>query len=144
MKSEDKKKTVVRFELPAEAVNRIMKDPEAFKKSMLKSGFDIEEVRLVEEASQPPFQHSQDVANAHPGIDFQENVCGGAARVIRTRIPVWLLESLRRGGKTDAELLAAYPSLNAKDLANAWNYARSHREEMDREIDANEDISQHY
>ncbi|MBE2283542.1 MAG: DUF433 domain-containing protein [Prosthecobacter sp.] len=82
-----------------------------------------------------------DVADAHPGIDFQENVCGGAARIIRTRIPVWLLESLRRGGKTDAELLAAYPSLNAEDLANAWNYARSHREEMNREIAANGDES---
>lgn len=82
-----------------------------------------------------------EVADAHPGIDFQENVCGGAARIIRTRIPVWLLESLRRGGKTDAELLTAYPSLNAEDLANAWNYARSHREEMDREIAANGDES---
>lgn len=82
-----------------------------------------------------------DVADAHPGIDFQENVCGGVARIIRTRIPVWLLESLRRGGKTDGELLMAYPSLNAEDLANAWNYARSHREEMDREIAANGDES---
>ena len=82
-----------------------------------------------------------EVADAHAGIDFQEQVCGGSARIIRTRIPVWLLESLRRGGKTDAELLAAYPSLNAEDLANAWNYARAHREEMDREIAANGDES---
>ena len=82
-----------------------------------------------------------DVADAHPGIDFQENVCGGAARIIRTRIPVWLLESLRRGGRTDAELLAAYPSIGAEDLANAWNYARTHRAEMDREIAANGDDS---
>lgn len=82
-----------------------------------------------------------DVADAHPGIDFQESICGGAARIIRTRIPVWLLESLRRGGKTDAELLAAYPSLSAEDLANAWSYARSHREEMNREIAANGDES---
>lgn len=80
-----------------------------------------------------------EVADAHPGIDFQDNVCGGSARIIRTRIPVWLLEALRRGGKTDAELLAAYPSLTAEDLANAWNYARTHREEMDREIAANGD-----
>ena len=79
------------------------------------------------------------VADAHPGIDFQNNICGGAARIIRTRIPVWLLESLRRGGKTDAELLTAYPTLTAEDLANAWNYARSHQEEMDREISANGD-----
>jgi len=84
---------------------------------------------------------AMEVADAHPGIDFQDNVCGGAARIIRTRIPVWLLEALRRQGKTDAELLAAYPTLNAEDLANAWNYARSHREEMDREIAANGDES---
>lgn len=84
---------------------------------------------------------AMEVTDAHPGIDFQTNVCGGSARVIRTRIPIWLLESLRRQGKTDAELLAAYPSLNAEDLANAWNYARSHREEMDREIAANGDDS---
>ena len=52
-----------------------------------------------------------EVADAHPGIDFQDNICGGAARIIRTRIPVWLLETLRRSGKTDAELLTAYPTL---------------------------------
>ncbi len=80
-----------------------------------------------------------EVSDAHPGIDFQDNICGGSARIIRTRIPVWLLEALRRGGKSDAELLAAYPSLTAEDLANAWNYARTHREEMDREIAANGD-----
>ncbi len=82
-----------------------------------------------------------EVSDAHPGIDFQDNICGGSARIIRTRIPVWLVEALRRGGKTDAELLAAYPSLTAEDLANAWNYARTHREEMDREIAANGDAS---
>ncbi len=82
-----------------------------------------------------------EVADAHPGIDFQPGVCGGSARIIRTRIPVWLLEGLRREGKTDAELLAAYPSLTAEDLANAWGYARAHREEMDREIAANGDDS---
>ncbi len=80
-----------------------------------------------------------EVADAHPGIAFQDNVCGGSARIIRTRMPVWLLESLRRGGKRDADLLAAYPSLTAEDLANAWNYAMTHREEMEREIAANGD-----
>ena len=80
-----------------------------------------------------------ETVDAYPGIDFQEGVCGGSARVIRTRIPVWLLESLRRDGKTDAELLAAYPALTAEDLTNAWQYARAHRDEMDREIRANGD-----
>ena len=80
---------------------------------------------------------AMEITDAYPGIDFQANVCGGSASVIRTRIPVWLLESLRRQGKSDAALLAAYPSLNAEDLANAWNYARSHRDEMDCEFAAN-------
>lgn len=30
---------------------------------------------------------AMEVADAHPGIDFQDNVCGGAARIIRTRFP---------------------------------------------------------
>ncbi len=84
---------------------------------------------------------AMEVADAHPGIDFREGVCGGSARIIRTRIPVWLLEAMRRSGGTDAELLAAYLSLTAEDLANAWNYSRGHRDEMDREIAANGDES---
>lgn len=79
------------------------------------------------------------VADAHPGIDSRPGVCGGSARIIRTRIPVWLLEALRREGRSEAQLLADYPTLGAEDLANAWQYARSHREEMDREIPANGD-----
>jgi len=61
--------------------------------------------------------------------------------LIRTRIPVWLLESLRRLGATDSTLLAAYPTINAEDLANAWAYARAHRDEMDREIAENGDAA---
>ena len=80
-----------------------------------------------------------EVADARPGIDSQPGVCGGSARIIRTRIPIWLLEALRRNGRSEAGLLADYPSLTAEDRSNAWNYARSHREEMDREIAANGD-----
>jgi len=80
-----------------------------------------------------------DVADARPGIEFADGVCGGSARILRTRIPVWTLEAARRQGLSDAAILAAFPSLTAEDLANAWNYARSHREEMDREILANGD-----
>lgn len=80
-----------------------------------------------------------EVADAHPGIDFQPDVCGGSARIIRTRIPIWLLEALRRSGRSEAELLADYPTLSAEDLTNAWQYARRHLEEMNREIAANED-----
>ena len=49
----------------------------------------------------------QDLGDDFPGIDSQSNVCGGEPCVVRTRIPVWLLEQARRLGSTDQELLAA-------------------------------------
>lgn len=81
------------------------------------------------------------VTDTFPGVEFQEGVCGGAARVVRTRVPVWTLEAARRAGMGDGAILTAWPGLTAEDLANAWAYARSHREEMDREIAANGDDS---
>ena len=84
---------------------------------------------------------AMEVVDAHPGIDFKDGVCGGSARIVRTRIPVWTLEEARRQGMSDAAILSAYPSLTAEDLANGWNYARTHRAEMDREIGENNDAS---
>ncbi len=57
-------------------------------------------------------------------------VCGGAARFIRTRIPVWLLEGLRRDGASDGELLQTYPQLTANDLTQAWAYVEANKEEI--------------
>jgi uncharacterized protein (DUF433 family) len=74
-----------------------------------------------------------------PVIGRVEGVCGGSARIPRTRIPVWTLEVARRQGLSDASILAAFPSLTAEELANAWNYARVNGEEIDREISANGD-----
>jgi uncharacterized protein (DUF433 family) len=67
------------------------------------------------------------------------SVCGGSARIIRTRIPVWVLDQFRRLGTPEADILKAYPSLRAIDLVAAWEYADSHVEEMDREIRENEE-----
>ena len=80
-----------------------------------------------------------DVADAKPGIEFADGVCGGSARILRTRIPIWTLEAARRQGLSDASILASFPSLTAEDLANAWSYARANRGEMDREIVENGD-----
>src|SRR4051794_10352607 len=80
----------------------------------------------------------QDLGDAHPGIESAAGVCGGEPRIVRTRIPVWLLEQARRLGTSEAELLAAYPTLRAEDLANAWAYVRTHREEIDSQITENE------
>lgn|SRR5215813_10589700 len=80
----------------------------------------------------------QDLGDAFPGIESNTNVCGGEPCLVRTRIPVWLLEQARRLGTTEAELLRSYPTLRAEDLANAWSYVRAHRTEIDRQIAENE------
>ena len=80
----------------------------------------------------------KDLGGDFPGIEAHPEVCGGAACIVRTRIPVWVLENARRLGTSEADLLRDYPSLTAQDLANAWAYVRSHREEIEREITENE------
>ncbi len=73
-----------------------------------------------------------------PGIDSDPAVAGGEACIVRTRIPLWLLEQARRLGTTEEAILHACPSLRAEDLANSWAFVRSHREEIDRQIEENE------
>jgi uncharacterized protein (DUF433 family) len=80
----------------------------------------------------------KDLGDAYPGIESEPAICGGSAIIVRTRIPVWVLEQARRLGMSEAELLRSYPSLRAEDLANAWAYVRSHREEIEHEIVENE------
>ena len=79
-----------------------------------------------------------DLNDMTPGIESHPDVCGGEACVVRTRIPVWILEQARRLGKSDSELLAAYPTLGPEDLSNAWAYVGKHREEIDKQIMKNE------
>ena len=78
------------------------------------------------------FQHLQQ------GIEKTPGICGGSARIVRTRIPVWTLEQYRRLGMAEPELLRVYPTLRAEDLANAWTYVHAHRAEIDEDIRQNE------
>src|SRR5690349_6342770 len=80
----------------------------------------------------------RDLGDAFPGIEMTPDVCGGEPRIVRTRIPVWTLEQARRLGTSEADLLRIYPVLRDEDLANAWSYVRSHREEIDQQIRENE------
>lgn len=80
----------------------------------------------------------RDLGDATPGIDTEPGTCGGEPRIVRTRIPVWLLVQARRLGMSEAELLNSYPTLRAEDLTNAWAYYRSHRDEIDAQIADNE------
>ncbi len=81
---------------------------------------------------------ARDLGDAFPGIESRPTVCGGEPCIVRTRIPVWVLEQARRLGTSEADLLGAYPSLRAEDLANAWAYVRSHGDEIARQIEQNE------
>ena len=81
---------------------------------------------------------ASDLSDAFPGIESRPGVCGGEPCVVRTRIPVWVLEQARRLGVSESDLLGSYPTLRAEDLANAWAYVRSHREEINRQIEENE------
>jgi len=78
-----------------------------------------------------------DVAHTWPGIEKTPSVAGGAACVVRTRIPVWVLEGYRRLGWSEARLLETYPTLRAADLVNAWAYAEAHLDEIDQAIREN-------
>ena len=80
----------------------------------------------------------RDLGDDFPGIESKAGVMGGVACIARTRIPVWLLEQARRLGTSEADLLRDYPTLTMRDLANAWNFVRSRRAEIDAQIEANE------
>ena len=81
---------------------------------------------------------ARDLGDTFPGIECKPGVCGGEPCIVRTRIPVWILEQARRLGVSEANMLASYPSLRAADLANAWAFARSHRDQIEEHIQANE------
>jgi uncharacterized protein (DUF433 family) len=75
----------------------------------------------------------------YPGIVRTPGVCGGSARFIRTRIPIWSVVRLQQLGASDIDILRSYPSLRAVDLAEAWAFADDHREEIERDIRENEE-----
>src|SRR5260370_41539993 len=82
---------------------------------------------------------ARDISGAFPGIERTPEVCGGEACIVRTRIPVWVLERARQLGSTEGDLLYAYPTLRAQDLVNAWAYVDAHRDEIDLQIRENEE-----
>ena len=79
------------------------------------------------------------VADLWPGIERTPGIAGGAACIVRTRVPAWTLERYRQLGWTEAQLLDSYPALRAVDLVGAWAYTESHRDEIERDVQANEE-----
>lgn len=58
-------------------------------------------------------------------------IMGGDTCIRDTRIPVWLLVAHKQSGRTDSEILASYPGLNAADLLAAWDHYASHSAEIE-------------
>ncbi len=93
---------------------------------------------LAEVASQwqtTPVDRSRALTFEHegfPGIERHPAIMDGDARILRTRIPIWVLVGLRDDGMSDADLLANYTALTQADLNQAWGYARQHSEEIER------------
>lgn len=77
---------------------------------------------------------ARDLGEAFAGVESNPHVCGGDPCIVRTRIPVWVLVRARSLGTSEADLLRAYPTLRAEDLANAWAYYRAHQRDIDRQI----------
>jgi uncharacterized protein (DUF433 family) len=75
----------------------------------------------------------------YPSIVATPGVCGGAARLIRTRIPIWTLERMRQLGVSEIDILRSFPSLRAVDLVQAWSYVARNRDEIEKSIRENEE-----
>ncbi len=89
--------------------------------------------------AQLPQWGAHDLGDTFPGVESIPGVCGGEPCIAQSHIPVWLLEQAWRLGTSEADLLLAYPTLHAQDLANASGYVRAHPEQVDQQIKANED-----
>jgi uncharacterized protein (DUF433 family) len=73
-------------------------------------------------------------------VSKRQDIQGGDACIHGTRIPVWVLVNYRRLGGSDADVLAAYPSLKTEDLKCAWEYYASHRDEIECAIQEDEEV----
>ena len=74
-----------------------------------------------------------------PGIVSSPDICGGVARLIRTRIPVWTIVRMRQLGASEIDILRSFPTLRAVDLVQAWAYADRNAEEIEKAIRENEE-----
>jgi uncharacterized protein (DUF433 family) len=78
------------------------------------------------------------MATATSWISKNPNRCGGDACIRDTRITVWGLESYRRLGLQDSEILQRIAGITEADLEAAWEYVAANRPEIDQAIHDNE------
>ncbi len=69
------------------------------------------------------------------------DVMGGDVCIRNTRIPVWLLVSLKQEGLGDAQLLANFPMLTIADLTMAWDFYAAHADLIESQRRAHEEAA---
>lgn len=75
-----------------------------------------------------------ELTHVWPGVEKTPGVMEGDAGIVRTRIPVWVIEGYRRLGWTEAEILDNFPTLRTADLVQAWAYVAAHPEEIEQAL----------
>lgn len=70
-------------------------------------------------------------------VEHIEGVCGGRAIIAGHRIPVWQIAKLANEGASTKEIEGRYMSVNTQEVRNALKYYHSHKEEIERDIEAN-------
>jgi uncharacterized protein (DUF433 family) len=98
---------------------------------LLEKMSDSEKVQLLQRVA-------RELGENFPGIEKDPRVSGGEPCIVRTRIPVWIIEQSRRLGASEADILKSYPNLRREDLTNASIFAQAHPQDIDRQIQENE------
>ncbi|HRI65600.1 MAG TPA: DUF433 domain-containing protein [Polyangium sp.] len=80
------------------------------------------------------------MTHAFTGVEKKNGISGGDACIVRTRIPIWTIETYRRLGWTDAQILDNFPALRAADLVNAYAYADAHPLEIEEAIREHDEV----
>lgn len=74
----------------------------------------------------------------YPHVTKTPGVCGGKARIDRTRIRVNNVAFLHKGGANDDKVREVYPDLTPAQIHAALAYYYDNREEIDAELAADE------
>ncbi len=77
------------------------------------------------------------IPTEHPHIERRSGVCGGGPVIRGTRISVRHIAVLHKDGASVQEMLETYPHLEMSWVHDAISYYLDHREEIEREIEAN-------
>ena len=71
-----------------------------------------------------------------PAVAVTPGVCGGAARISGTRIPVWQLWQNHNSGVSDDQLSKAF-GIDLATLKSVWQYCELNAESLNRLVEAN-------